>query len=267
MEINLNNKMKELRKARGNTQEDLADYLGVTVQAVSKWERGEGMPDITFLPMISSFYSVTVDELLGVVDVQKEARINELRAEYERILCTERDEKNTVFINPNTTKAAVDHLRSALREFPDNRIFQDSLASTLLLYSKTCSDSEEKIKILDESGALCRSIIKYCADDRLRDSANYTLCRVLCEQGNKQQAEKIANEMPSFVHSRENMLAGVLEGKELEEHLSRTISNFLVFIFCYIKQFKMNNFDPGILQKDTSVKHCLDDIMSEIYAK
>jgi len=56
----------ELRKGNGITQSDLADYLGVSFQAVSKWENGTSMPDITLLPMLAEYFKVSVDQILGL---------------------------------------------------------------------------------------------------------------------------------------------------------------------------------------------------------
>ena len=53
-----------LRKERGIKQEELANYVGVSTQAVSKWENG-GVPDTELLPKIADFFSVSVDSLFG----------------------------------------------------------------------------------------------------------------------------------------------------------------------------------------------------------
>ncbi|WMM23949.1 helix-turn-helix domain-containing protein [Tissierella sp. MB52-C2] len=56
----------ELRKNKGVTQSELADFLGVSFQSVSKWENGITMPDILLLPKISEYFKVSVDEVLGL---------------------------------------------------------------------------------------------------------------------------------------------------------------------------------------------------------
>lgn len=63
--MEFNEKLHELRKSRGLTQEELAEALFVSRTAISKWESGRGYPSIDSLKEISSFFSVTIDELLS----------------------------------------------------------------------------------------------------------------------------------------------------------------------------------------------------------
>ena len=61
----INEKIAELRKRKNITQEELARALGVTNQAVSKWESSQCCPDISLIPEIADYFGVTTDELFG----------------------------------------------------------------------------------------------------------------------------------------------------------------------------------------------------------
>ncbi len=63
--MELGRNIYELRKARGVTQEELAAELGVTAAAVSKWEKGNTLPDVLMVCALADFFGVTTDELLG----------------------------------------------------------------------------------------------------------------------------------------------------------------------------------------------------------
>ena len=73
--MEIGNQIRQLRLRRGVTQEALAQHLGVTAQAVSKWERGAATPDIGMLPDISAYFGVTIDELFALSDDTRMERI------------------------------------------------------------------------------------------------------------------------------------------------------------------------------------------------
>ena len=66
MVLKLGENLRNLRKDRGITQEELAYTLGVSFQAISKWERGESYPDISILPTLAGYFGVTIENLMGV---------------------------------------------------------------------------------------------------------------------------------------------------------------------------------------------------------
>lgn len=72
------------RKLNGLTQAELANAIGYSNKSVSKWERGEGTPDIFVLIMLSDIYSVTVSELIGQTDRSKETAEKIKAAEKDR---------------------------------------------------------------------------------------------------------------------------------------------------------------------------------------
>ena len=63
--ISIGNTIKTLRKAKGVTQEEVARELGVSYQAVSKYENEVAQPDISLIPLLAQYFGVTIDELFG----------------------------------------------------------------------------------------------------------------------------------------------------------------------------------------------------------
>ena len=78
---NLGNNIAKLRKGSDITQEQLAEQLSVSVSAVSQWETGKTMPDISAIPILCHVFDVTADELLGIDREKEEAEIKRINAE------------------------------------------------------------------------------------------------------------------------------------------------------------------------------------------
>lgn len=87
MNPELGKRIASLRKANKVTQAELAEYLSVQPQTISRWEAEGGLPDIALLPRIATFFGITLDELFGMTDME---RINHLVCKYSVL----RDEKS-----------------------------------------------------------------------------------------------------------------------------------------------------------------------------
>lgn len=76
-EINIARSIAQLRKANALTQDDLAQYMGVTKASVSKWETAQSYPDIALLPRLASFFNISIDDLMGYEPQMSKAAIRE----------------------------------------------------------------------------------------------------------------------------------------------------------------------------------------------
>ncbi len=83
--MDIGKKIKSLRLLKDVKQEELADYLGVSFQAVSKWETGASVPDIALLPGLAVFFGVTIDELFQLSDEAEFERIENMFWQERRI--------------------------------------------------------------------------------------------------------------------------------------------------------------------------------------
>ncbi len=206
--IKIGEKIRLLRKKNDVTQDKLADYLGVTPQAVSRWESGVCYPDMNALPSIADYFSVTMDELLCYTGVQKASKVKEYLAEVEHLL--DRDK----------ITEALELLRRAMAEIPSDHSLQLEAAGVLSLYAGMLEESGagERVEaavnaVLSEAVSLCRHILEDCTDDGLRDETKKTLCNIYAHQlGDLTQAEEIADQLHGMGVCREIIRATMLTG-------------------------------------------------------
>ena len=76
--MNIGNQIKALRLKKSVTQEAMAEHFGMTAQAVSKWECGTSVPDISLLPKLSAYFGVTIDALFALDDETRMERIRNM---------------------------------------------------------------------------------------------------------------------------------------------------------------------------------------------
>ena len=247
MENCLGNNLKKLRKVKGNTQEELARYLGISVQSVSKWECCDGMPDITLLPRIAIFYGVTVDRLLGVDEVVRAERIRQITEEYGKI--RERPTPDGLPDADHHLAEGIELLRTAVRELPDCWFFCQLLASDLWQFASRL-DGDEMTAVLSEAETLCRLILQNCKEGRYRHCANEILCLVLHEQGKQEDALTLARSLPDATGTKDFMLTFLLDGEELRRQLCVCAEIYLRTLYRCAKKIESQDFDPAPLKTE-----------------
>ncbi len=212
IEIKIGKKIRLLRKNNDVTQDKLAAYLGVTPQAVSRWESEACYPDIETLPQIADFFGVGMDELLCYDSVQKESKIKEYLAQASQLSDNEEFEDCLAL------------LREAYAEIPSSFEIQLELAKVL---SALSANGAPKKNNLMEAVSLCNHILDYCTDDELRDETKTTLCDIYSHQlGNDQLAGEIAEKLHSMSYSKEIVKATMLTGDIAFEQAQVNIMGF-----------------------------------------
>jgi len=208
MNILLSEQLRKLRREKGNTQEELAAHLGLTIQAVSKWERDEGYPDITLLPAIASYYNVSIDDLLGVGQIEKEKKIDSYA------------NKNIELYRAGKSSDRVALWREAQKEFPND---------LLVIYNLMCAlESEDRTKNADEIIEYGERILDKSTDNSLRGSAIQSLSfTYYYAKGDAESAKKYARMANVYAVTVNQMMPRFLEGDEAVEYCQTNIQELI----------------------------------------
>lgn len=225
MNNRFSNNFRELRKYHELTQEQIAETLGVSSQAISKWECGTSYPDIEMLPIIANVFKVSTDYLLGVDITKQENEIADIIAESKK-LC-----------NNKQFSEAVTLLRNALIQYPSNCEIMYWLAWNLRGTIKEHPEHEQ------EAINIYRKILNISKDSELLSRVTRDLAYCYCTLDDIQTARAYIDMLPSFEVCREYSLGriNVLAGKELAKALQDNIHMYATAIKECLEYFTNEN--------------------------
>ena len=207
MDITINERLKKLRQAKENTQEDLAEYIGISFQAISKWERGEAFPDITLLPKIAAYYNVSVDDLLGVDKIRRKEKI----ARY----CDRAKTENGLAV-----------WREAIGEFPnDLEVISHYMYA---LPDDNEQEAREKIKMAE------RLINESTDQENYTFGALQNLCYTHKKLGEVETAKKYAEQLPHYMVTWSQIMMSLLKGEEAVKHIQYNLMQLTDLIWLNI---------------------------------
>ena len=226
MLINIGENIRRCRTEQNLTQEQLAYELGVSAQAVSRWETGTTYPDIMLLPVIADFFHLTLDELMGR---EKELSQKE-RADFF--------EKEKVIRQASGAEAAVSYYREILKKYPNDEYLLFGLSNNLYPIYKSSKDVLIKKELYALSDRLSRS-----QRPGLQCAASRLLILLLCEDGKKEEAKQLVNDLPSFLCGREIMATYLYEGEEQMEYYQFLLPLFMKQVNKYLKKLTILSKD------------------------
>ncbi len=188
--MNIGKKIKELRKQRGITQEQLAESVGVSFQAVSKWENNIALPDITLAPILANYFGISMDELFDF-------SLSKTEAEVERIA---EEARNYIESDPDQGRKIIEN---GLTKYPENVVLLSGLLYVLNYSGKP-----------DETIAVANKIIENTTRNDLKYGAFRFLAYAYKAKGDLESAKAAIEQIPEIYFNKLTEMAYLLSGNE-----------------------------------------------------
>ena len=225
--LKIGEKIKELRKAQDVTQEKLADYLNISYQAVSKWENGLALPDLSLIPALSNFFGVTSDYLLDISLDNKSEII-------ENVLKEARNYTHTGEI-----AKSINIIEEALQTYPnEHKLLSDLIEYKVMVYE----DNDQWLSDIEQKANL---ILRDCNVDKIRHSTIVNLAFAYSFCGKREKVLEIANLLPDTAYSKRELLSLSVPAKERAGYKSECILANSASILCDILTVSKHHYIWG----------------------
>ncbi len=180
--------IKRLRRERSITQEQLAEYLGISTGAVSQWECDRTAPDITQLPLLANVFDVSADELLEIDGKKKDEIIQVFLDKYDELS------------NKGDLMSRFDLTKEMYRKYPnDYRIIEKYISELFNDPNHPNEPLGEEVH-KDELFKLCENILENCTIQRIRYTATDILSVLYINEGLIDKAKEMYEQFPESIY-------------------------------------------------------------------
>ena len=256
MQITIGKNIKDLRKRDNRTQEDLATALGVTCQAISRWESNGGYPDMELVPAIANYFHVSIDELFGYHG-DREAQI---QAIVDKAGAALRALGGFLGEGHGDLTDTVEMLREAVEEFPNEPELMIKLAECLFYLGWQIKGVNPKIKEGDpyryddternknniywqESLQMYDKLLHLDVPTKYREASLHSMIHMYKYMGEYEKAKAIANEQPSVHSCKEVFLSLATVGEEQAKYEGELIITLLSHLYGTVSRSILMNSD------------------------
>ena len=244
MELYIGENIKRLRKQKGITQETLAEYMHVSTPAVSKWERGESLPDISMVIPLASYFGVSTDEILGLDMAKNEEKIQRYLDENGRLAAIGKAHER------------FDLITKAYSEFPNDwRIVE--LYMWQLNYDPNCTDPWGNEVHKEELYRLCERVLDECTVDKTRYAALSILGGLYILDGQRDKAIETAKRFPDYWMTQGEELEGCYDSEngEYDEWFAQHRENIWDLTYLFLMKIRRSVLEAKDLDAYGKIKY------------
>lgn len=189
-----------LRKAKKVTQAQLAEKIGVSEQAVSKWENDICAPDVSLFPIIAEYFGVSIDRLFGYHN-------NSYAEEVKKIIKAADDSMDTY--------KEIEIVSEGLSRYPNSPELKIYLAFSLSMVNRMSKDADERTKAVEKAIKVCTEVVDTCGDQGQVDDALHMLTRIYNETAQYEKAQACIEKMSADSYGNRILgMVGMLGGKK-----------------------------------------------------
>lgn len=218
-DLNIARTIVTKRREAGVTQEELAEYIGVSKASVSKWETGQSYPDIAFLPQLASYFNISVDELLGY---EPQIGKEDIRKLYIRLM---EDFAEKSF------DEVITQCRSIIKKYYSCYGLLYQMAVLELNHYNLAGDPEAKAAVLNEVKELCSRIRSNSDDIWLVKEAAYLEAVAYLMMGQPEPVLELFGERIRPVSAEGEMLA---QAYMLLGNKGKALETMQIYIYQYL---------------------------------